>query len=118
MGILTIAFGLCVAANGVLIFLFGAPVWITFILITIYLLLGEYGGKRYKMKEEQSSDDYRDYSQRTVIQISNNFIVLDSLLTSYRVYYPDMKLNYGGTLQNFEFLAYTMTGNSATASNF
>jgi len=53
MGILTIAFGLCVAANGVLIFLFGAPVWITFILITIYLLLGEYGGKRYKVKEVQ-----------------------------------------------------------------
>jgi len=53
MCILTIALGLCTIANGVLIFLFNAPVWLTFILITIYLLLGEYGGKRYKVKEDQ-----------------------------------------------------------------
>ena len=53
MGILTIAFGLGVAVIGVLVFLLNAPNWSTFILITIYLLLGEYGGKRYKVKEVQ-----------------------------------------------------------------
>ena len=53
MCILTIAFGLCVAAMGVLIFLFNAPVWSIFILITIYLLLAEHGGKRYRVKDVQ-----------------------------------------------------------------
>ena len=53
MGVLTIAFGSSVAAMGVLVFLFNAPDWSTFILITVYLLLAEHGGKRYKVKEVQ-----------------------------------------------------------------
>jgi len=55
MGILTIAFGLVyvLPRSESLVFLFNAPVWSIIILITIYLLLSAYGGKRYSVKEFQ-----------------------------------------------------------------
>jgi len=49
MGILTIVFGLFTALIGILAYYFDAPVWIAWITIAIYLLIGEYGGKKYRM---------------------------------------------------------------------
>ena len=66
---------------------------------------------------EMESDDYYNYSQRTIIQISNNLVVADALLSQYRGYFSDVSLDYGSTFQNFEYISYTLSGDGGTAND-
>ena len=67
--------------------------------------------------DEMESDEYYRYSQRTIIQISNNLVVADALLSQYRGYFSDVRLDYGSTFSNFEYISYTLSGDGGTAND-
>ena len=50
MSILVVVFGLCIALTGLLNFCVNLPIWCAWIFISIFLTLGAYGEKRYKVK--------------------------------------------------------------------
>ena len=53
---------------------------------------------------------------QVLIQLSHYFITLDSVLERYAYYFDSEKLNYRGSIFDFDYIAYTLTAGTGSAN--